>query len=52
MNKKLNVIEDKEEFCVEIKTKFAPLENLDSEVDINRAWETVRKISKFQSRLF
>jgi hypothetical protein len=39
--KKLNEVEGKEKFHVEISTRFAPLGN--SEVDINRACETVRK---------
>jgi hypothetical protein len=39
--KKLNKVEGKDQYCVEITNKFAALENLDSEVDINRAWETI-----------
>jgi hypothetical protein len=40
---KLNRVEYKEQYHVEIKNMFAALENLDCEVDINRAWETVRE---------
>jgi hypothetical protein len=29
---------------------FAALENLDDDVDINRAWETIKTISKFQPK--
>jgi hypothetical protein len=36
--KKLNDIEGKEEFCVEISNRFAAL---DTEVEINSAWETI-----------
>jgi hypothetical protein len=40
---KLNKITGKEQYHVEISDRFAPLENLDAEVDIasNRAWETI-----------
>jgi hypothetical protein len=40
--KKLNEVEGKEQYRVEITNRFAALENLDAEVDINRAWETTR----------
>jgi hypothetical protein len=35
--KKLNEVEGKEQHCVEISNRFTALENLDTEVDINRA---------------
>jgi hypothetical protein len=35
--KKLNEVEGKELYRVEISNRFATLENLDTEVDINRA---------------
>jgi hypothetical protein len=38
--KKLNKIECKEQYCVENSKRFTALDNLDVEVDINRAWET------------
>jgi hypothetical protein len=41
--KKLNEVEGKEQYRVEISNRFAALENLDTEVDINRAWETIRE---------
>jgi hypothetical protein len=47
--KKLNEAEGKEQYRVEISNSFAPLENSDTEVDINRAWKTIR-ISKFQPK--
>jgi hypothetical protein len=37
---KLNELEDKEKYHVEISNRFAALENLDTEVEINSAWET------------
>jgi hypothetical protein len=50
---KLNKVEGKEQYRVEISNRLSALENLDTEVDINRAWETIReniKISKFQTK--
>jgi hypothetical protein len=38
----LNEEEVKEEYQVTIKNKFAALEDLDDNGDINRAWETIR----------
>jgi hypothetical protein len=40
--KKLNKIEGKEQYRVEITNRFAALENLDTQVDINTVWETIR----------
>jgi hypothetical protein len=37
--KKLNEVKDKEQYLVEISNRFSALENLDTEVDINRAWK-------------
>jgi hypothetical protein len=39
--KKLN--EGKEQFRVEVSNRFAALEDLDAEVEINSAWETIRE---------
>jgi hypothetical protein len=39
--KKLDEVEGKEQYRVEISNKRAALENLDDDVDINRAWETI-----------
>jgi hypothetical protein len=38
---KLNEVEGKEQYRVEISNRFAALENLLTEVDINRAWGTI-----------
>jgi flagellar motility protein MotE (MotC chaperone) len=49
--KKLNEVEGKEQYWVEISNRFAALEKLDTEVE---AWETIReniKISDRESRL-
>jgi hypothetical protein len=39
--KKLNEVEGKKQYRVEISDRFAASENLDAEVDIYRAWETI-----------
>jgi hypothetical protein len=41
--KQLHEEEVKEQYQVKIKNKFAALENLDDNGDINRAWETTRE---------
>jgi hypothetical protein len=40
--KKLNEVESKEKYHVEVSDRFASLENLDAEVEINTIWETIR----------
>jgi hypothetical protein len=39
---KLNTIEGKEQYQVEISNRFTALENLGNDVESNRAWETTR----------
>jgi hypothetical protein len=41
--KKLNDVEGKEQFRVEVSNRFAALQDLDTEVEINSAWETIRE---------
>jgi hypothetical protein len=41
--KKLNEVEGKEQYWVEISNWFGAPENLDAEVNINRIWETIRE---------
>jgi hypothetical protein len=48
--KKLNDVEGKEQFCVEVSNRFAALEDLDTEVEINSAWETIRVYKHFSQR--
>jgi hypothetical protein len=49
--KKSNEVEAEEQCCVEISNRFAASKNLDTEVDINRAWETIREnIKKFSAK--
>jgi hypothetical protein len=52
--KKLNEVEGKEMYRVEISNRFAALKILDTEVDVIKAWETIIeniKISANESRL-
>jgi hypothetical protein len=41
--KKLSEAEGKDRYRVENSNKFTALENLDTEVDVNKAWETIRE---------
>jgi hypothetical protein len=41
--KKLNEVEGKEQIRVEVSNRFAALEDLYAEVEINRVWEKIRK---------
>jgi hypothetical protein len=40
---KLNEAEVEEQYCVEVLNWFTALEDLDAEVEINSAWETIRE---------
>jgi hypothetical protein len=42
-NKKLNDVEGKEQYFVEVSNRFTALEDLDAEVEINSAWEMIRE---------
>jgi hypothetical protein len=48
--KQLNEEEVKEQYQVTIKNYFAALEKLDDNVDINRAWETIRENRKISAK--
>ncbi|PNF34812.1 hypothetical protein B7P43_G03788 [Cryptotermes secundus] len=48
--KKLNEVQGKEQYCVEISHRFAALENLDTEVDVNKTWETIRENIKMSAK--
>jgi hypothetical protein len=53
--KKLNDVEGKEQFRVEVSIRFVGLEDMDTEEEINSAWESIREyknFSKRESRLF
>jgi hypothetical protein len=48
--KKLNEVEGKERYRVEVSNRFAALEDLDAEVEINNAWETIRENIKISAK--
>jgi 50S ribosomal subunit-associated GTPase HflX len=48
--KKLKEVEVKEQYRVEMSNRFTALEHLDTEVDINRAWETVSENIKISAK--
>jgi hypothetical protein len=48
--KRLNEVEVKEKYRVEVSNRFAALEDLDAEVDINSFWETIRENIKFSAK--
>jgi hypothetical protein len=48
--KKLNDVEGKEQYLVEVSNRFAVLEDLDTEVEINSAWETIRGNIKISAK--
>jgi hypothetical protein len=48
--KKLNDVESKEQFRVEVSNRFAALEDLDTEVEINSTWETIREYIKISAK--
>jgi hypothetical protein len=48
--KKLNEVEGKEQFRIEISKRYAALENLNVEVEINSAWETMRENIKISAK--
>jgi hypothetical protein len=48
--KKSNDLEVKEQYHFEIPNGFAALKNLDTEMNINRAWETIRNNIKISAK--
>jgi hypothetical protein len=48
--KKLNDVEGKEQFCVEVTNRFAAVEDLATEVEINSAWDTIRENIKISAK--
>jgi hypothetical protein len=48
--KKLNVGDVKEQCQVTIKNRFSALENLEDNVDNNRAWDAIRENIKFSPK--
>jgi hypothetical protein len=48
--KKLNEVEGKKKCRVEVSNRFAALEDLDAEVEINTIWETITENIKYQQK--
>jgi RNAse (barnase) inhibitor barstar len=48
--KKLNDIEGKEQFHVEVSNRFAALEELDAEKELNCTWETIGENIKISAK--
>jgi hypothetical protein len=48
--KKLNEVQGKAQYRVEVSNRFAALEDLDAEVEINSAWETIRENIKISAQ--
>jgi len=46
--RKLNEPEVREQYQIEIRNKFAALENWSDDEDVDRTWETLNRISKPQ----
>jgi hypothetical protein len=49
--KNLNEVEGKEKCHVEVSNRFAALEDLDAEVEINTFWETIRENIKILAEI-
>jgi hypothetical protein len=48
--KKLNKVEGKEQYRVEVSNRFPALEDLHAEVEINSAWEMIRENIKISAK--
>jgi hypothetical protein len=49
--KKLNEIEGKEQYRIEVSNRFAVLEDFGAEMDIYSAWKTIRETVKISARV-
>jgi hypothetical protein len=48
--KRLNEVECKEKYSKEVSNRFAALEDLDAEVEINSDWEMIRQNIKISGK--
>jgi hypothetical protein len=48
--KKLNALDGKEQYSVEVSSRFTALEDLDADLEINTAWEKIRKNIKISAK--
>jgi hypothetical protein len=49
-SRKLNELEVRKQYQIEITNRFVALENLDNDGDINRAWENIKESIQTSSR--
>jgi hypothetical protein len=49
-SEEINAVEGKEKYRLEVPNRFAALEDLYAEVEINSAWETVRENIKISAK--
>jgi hypothetical protein len=49
--RKLNELEVKNKYHIEITNRFAALENLNTNEDVNRAWETIKENIKAAAKV-
>jgi hypothetical protein len=47
---KLNEVEGKEKYHIEVSNRFVALKDLDTEVEINSAWKTIRENIKISAK--
>jgi hypothetical protein len=48
--KKVDVVEGKEQYCVEVSNRFAALEQLNAEVEMISAWKMIREVIKIAAK--
>jgi hypothetical protein len=46
----VNEVQGKEKYCIEVSSRFAAFEDLDAEVNINTAWETISENIKTSAK--
>jgi hypothetical protein len=49
-SKTLHEVEAKEKYRAEVSNRFAALEDLDAEVEVNSTWETIRENIKISAK--
>jgi hypothetical protein len=49
-HKKINEVEAKEKYCIEVSNRFVALKDLDDEVEVNSAWEVIRENIKISAK--
>ena len=47
---KLNELEDRKKYQIEIRNRFAALENLNDDKDVNRTWKNIKENIKISAK--